>query len=76
MQDKNHFTIQVNNRNYFIKPIHLKGDAKRFEVSTNSAYMFTLCTDEYHDWQMENDVTPLYRTLVEQIGTEIEFHDA
>ena len=34
--------------------------------------MFTLCTDENENWGMEDDVTPLDKNLIDEIGKAIE----
>jgi hypothetical protein len=38
--------------------------------------MFTLCVDEYGNWQMEDDVKPIDASLIDNIGKAIEYNDA
>jgi hypothetical protein len=70
-----HFTIDVNKNRYQVEPI-CDEDCTRFKISTECEYLFTLCVDEYGNWQVEEDVIPLTENLVEEIGRAIEFHDA
>jgi len=66
------FTIDVNKNKYYIEPICNDDNCSRFKVSTECEYMFTLCKDENGNWYMEDDVTAIDGTLVDEIGRAIE----
>ena len=70
------FTIEVNGKKYNVQPVCDGDHCTRFKISTDCEYLFTLCIDDYGNWQMDEDVIPLDENLVDKIGTAIEFHDA
>jgi len=69
------FTVDVNNKQYFIEPICENDYCLRFKIFSNRGYMFTLCIDENGHWQMEDDVTPMNRNLIKEIGKAIEYYE-
>ena len=71
----NEFMIEVNGKEYSVLPICDEDECTRFRISTNCEYLFTLCTDEYGNWQMEKDVVPLDENLIDEIGRAIEYND-
>jgi hypothetical protein len=70
------FTIDVNGNLYYVEPICNKDHCTRFKISTECEYMFTLCVNEYGDWEMEDDVKPIDESLTDNIGKAIEYLDA
>jgi hypothetical protein len=70
------FKILVNGKEYSVEPICNEDQCTRFRISNNCEYLFTVRTDEYGNWQMEEDVVPLDETLADEIGRAIEVHDA
>ena len=69
------FTISVNGKIYNVEALCDKEDCMRFKILTDCEYLFTLCTDEYGNWKMEEDVIPLDEKLADEIGRAIEYHD-
>lgn len=69
------FTINVHNKRYYVEPICNNDHCTHFKISTSNEYMFTLCMDENGDWQPEQDVIPIDKTLIDDIGRAIEEHD-
>ena len=69
------FTIDVNNKTYYVEPVCDNAHCTRFKISTQCEYMFTLYIDEYGHWHMEEDVTPLDENLIDDIGKAIEYND-
>jgi len=70
------FKIDVNGNLYYVEPICNNDHCTRFKISTECEYMFTLCVDEYGNWQMEDDVKPIDASLIDNIGKAIEYNDA
>ena len=70
------FIIEVHGKEYHVEPICDEDHCTRFRLSTNCEYLFTLCADEYGNWQIEKDVIPLDENLADEIGRAIEHHDA
>ena len=74
--EKEEFTIEVREKIYHVQPVCDEEHCTRFKISTDCEYLFTLCIDDYGNWQMEQDVIPLDENLVDEIGRAIEFYDA
>lgn len=74
--NENNFTINVNGKTYNVTALREEGYCNRFKIATNCEYLFTLCTDNDGNWQMEKDVTPLNDSLADEIGKAIEEYDA
>ena len=70
------FIVRVNDNLYYVEPICTDDHCTRFKISTECEYMFTLCVDEYGNWQMEDDVKPIDASLIDNIGKAIEYNDA
>jgi hypothetical protein len=73
---KHPFSVKVNSKTYNVEPVWDGGYCRRFKISTDCEYLFTLCVDEYDNWQMEKDVTPLDKELINEIGSAIEDYAA
>jgi hypothetical protein len=70
------FTVNVNEEQYYIQPVCEPNDmCTKFKVSTDCSYMFTLCMNDNGYWEMEKDVTPMFKDLIQEIGNAIEKHD-
>lgn len=69
------FKINVNDKTYSVIAYCNEVHCSKFKIETDCEYLFTLCTDEEGNWEIENDVTVLDDNLVEQIGRAIEEHD-
>jgi hypothetical protein len=74
LQEK--FTVTVNDKVYNVEPICDDDHCTRFKISTDCEYLFTLCMNDYGNWEMEKDITPLDEKLIDEIGRAIEYHDA
>jgi hypothetical protein len=73
---ENNFTINVNGKTYSVTAYCEDDHCSRFKIETDCEYLFTLCTDDEGNWQIEKDVTILYEGLIDQIGSAIEEYDA
>ena len=69
------FTIVVHNRKYNVTPLCDEDHCTRFKISNDCDYLFTLCVDDYGNWQMEKDVVALDDQLTDDIGRAIEEYD-
>lgn len=73
--NESQFEINVNGNAYTVTAYCKEDHCSKFKIETKCEYLFTLCTDEEGNWQMEQDVTPLDDTLIDKIGRAIEEHD-
>ncbi len=76
IHDEKNFKISVNNKSYNVTAYCEEDHCSKFKIENDCEYLFTLCTDEEGNWQMEKDVTALDESLIDQIGKAIKEHDA
>ncbi len=75
MTDATPFTIKVNELSYIVKP-QQNFDSTLYEVFTNCEKLFTLRRCEDGNWVTnEDDIIPLYETLVEDIGEALNQYE-
>lgn len=75
MTDTAPFTIKVNELIYTVKP-HENFDSALYEVFTNCEKLFTLKRGNDGRWiTNEDDIIPLYDTLVEDIGEALDQYE-
>ncbi|HVX25369.1 MAG TPA: hypothetical protein VHB70_03450 [Parafilimonas sp.] len=75
MTDATSFNIKVNELSYIVKPQQLVGSTL-YEVFTNCEKLFTLKRNNEGRWVTnEDDIIPLYETLVEDIGEALNQYE-